>query len=252
MKELVIKDNALINASYHLDLVEQRLILLAIIEARERGEGIAEHSVLKVHASAYIRHFNVEKHTAYENLKAASKKLFDRYVTYRDKNPKNGRDRSFHCRWVDKIGYEEQSGLVYLRFTPDVVPLITQLEDNFTRYELEQISQLTSGYAVRLYELLIAWRSTGKTPIHELSHLREQLGLDTHEYKTMGDFKKRVLDLAITQINQYTDLTATYEQHKAGRTITGFSFTFKKKNPKKSPPKKTQHITALRSAVAKV
>ena len=40
MSELIVKDNALINASYNLDLVEQRLILLAIIEARENGQGI--------------------------------------------------------------------------------------------------------------------------------------------------------------------------------------------------------------------
>ena len=33
-KDLVVKDNALINASYNLDLVEQRLILLAILAAR--------------------------------------------------------------------------------------------------------------------------------------------------------------------------------------------------------------------------
>ena len=37
MSELVVKDNALMNASYNLDLVEQRLILLAIVEARESG-----------------------------------------------------------------------------------------------------------------------------------------------------------------------------------------------------------------------
>ena len=40
MSELVVKDNALINASYNLDLTEQRLILLAIVEARESGKGI--------------------------------------------------------------------------------------------------------------------------------------------------------------------------------------------------------------------
>ena len=37
MSKLVVKDNALMNASYNLDLVEQRLILLAIVEARESG-----------------------------------------------------------------------------------------------------------------------------------------------------------------------------------------------------------------------
>ncbi|MEG2846981.1 MAG: RepB family plasmid replication initiator protein, partial [Acinetobacter sp.] len=44
MAELVVKDNALIQASYTLDTVEQRLILLAIAEARETGQGITENS----------------------------------------------------------------------------------------------------------------------------------------------------------------------------------------------------------------
>ena len=86
--------------------------------------------------------FNINKETAYTVMKDASKGLFDRYVTYHDKNPKTGKDRSFHCRWVDKIGYEKDTGIVYLRFTHDVVPLITRLEQQFTSYDIEQISSL--------------------------------------------------------------------------------------------------------------
>ena len=229
MSELIVKDNALIQASYTLDTVEQRLILLAIAEARETGHGITENSLLEVHASSYINTFNVEKHTAYTVLRDASKSLFDRYVTYHDINPKTGKDRSFHCRWVDKIGYESQSGIVFLRFTQDIVPLITRLEENFTKYELQQVSKLTSSYAIRLYELLIQWRSAGKTPIFDLSIFRQQLGVEAHQYKTMSNFKTYVLDFALKQVNELTDITAKYEQHKKGRTISGFSFTFKQK-----------------------
>ncbi|MDM1782802.1 replication initiation protein [Acinetobacter indicus] len=229
MSELIVKDNALIQASYTLDTVEQRLILLAIAEARETGHGITENSLLEVHASSYINTFNVEKHTAYTVLRDASKSLFDRYVTYHDINPKTGKDRSFHCRWVDKIGYEPQSGIVFLRFTQDIVPLITRLEENFTKYELQQVSRLTSSYAIRLYELLIQWRSAGKTPIFDLSIFRQQLGVEAHQYKTMSNFKTYVLDFALKQVNELTDITAKYEQHKKGRSISGFSFSFKQK-----------------------
>ena len=229
MTKLVVKDNALVQASYTLDTVEQRLVLLAIAEARETGHGITENSLLEVHASSYINTFNVEKHTAYTVLRDASKSLFDRYVTYHDVNPKTGKDRSFHCRWVDKIGYEPKSGIVFLRFTQDIVPLITRLEENFTKYELEQVSRLTSSYAIRLYELLIQWRSTGKTPVFDLSIFRQQLGVEAHQYKTMSNFKTYVLDFALKQVNDLTDITAKYEQHKKGRTISGFSFTFKQK-----------------------
>ena len=229
MSELVVKDNALIQASYTLGLAEQRLILLAIIEARETGEGIDHSSLLRVHAHAYADHFDIDKGNAYDVVKEASKGLFDRYVTYHDKNPKNGNDRSFHCRWVDKIGYEKATGTVFLRFTADVVPLITRLENNFTSYEIEQVANLDSGYAIRLYELLIQWRIAGKTPVFELQDFRRKLGVEDTQYKTMSNFKKYVLDFAIEQINRYTDITAKYEQHKRGRTITGFTFTFKPK-----------------------
>ena len=51
----------------------------------------------------------------------------------------------------------------------------------------------------------------------------------------MGNFKSRVLDHAINEINDNTNITATYEQHKVGRKIAGFTFKFKiKTNPKKT------------------
>ena len=71
-----------------------------------------------------------------------------------------------------------------------------------------------------------------------LSDLRGKLGVENNEYEMMSDFKKRVLDIAINQINEHTDITVTYEQHKAGRVITGFTFSLKqKKQPKDVTPK---------------
>ena len=87
MKKEIVKDNTLVQASYTLDIVEQRLILLAIAEARETGHGITENSLLAIHASSYINTFNVEKHTAYTVLRDASKSLFKRYVTYHYNSP---------------------------------------------------------------------------------------------------------------------------------------------------------------------
>lgn len=231
MSELIVKDNALIEASYTLSLAEQRLILLAIIEARETGQGIDHSSLLHIHAHAYAEQFGIEKGNAYDVIRDASKNLFDRYVTYNDKNPKNDNDRSFHCRWVDKIGYEKNTGTVYLRFTADVVPLITRLEEHFTSYEIEQVASLDSAYAIRLYELLIKWRKSRKTPIFQLQDFRHKLGVEDSQYKTMSNFKQYVLDFAVKQINKHTDIKVSYEQHKSGRKIIGFAFMFEFKKP---------------------
>ncbi len=228
MRDLVVKDNALINASYNLDLVEQRLILLAIVEARESGKGINANDPLEVHADNYINQFGVHRNTAYQALKDACKDLFARQFSYQEKKA-NGNVRNVMSRWVSQIAYNDNEATVDLIFAPAVVPFITRLEEQFTKYELQQISSLSSAYAIRLYELLIQWRSAGKTPTIELQDFRKKLGVLDNEYLRMAHLKERVLELSIKQINEHTDITVKYEQHKRGRSISGFSFTFKQK-----------------------
>lgn len=233
MSNVIVKHNSLINASYALSLVEQRLILLAIVDARNSGKGISANNPLTITAKDYESQFSAHRNTAYQALKDACNNLFARQFTFSE--IKEGKERVVKSRWVSQIAYIDSVATVDLIFSPAVVPLITELERHFTQYELEQVAGLSSAYAVRLYELLIAWRSTGKTPIFELEEFRNRLGVIDGEYKLMHQFKQRVLDLAITQINNHTDIMASYEQHKKGRVITGFSFSFKFKktqNPK--------------------
>ena len=236
MADLVVKDNALINASYNLDLVEQRLVLLAIIEARESQKGINANDSLTVHASSYIQHFNVDKHAAYEALKNACDVLFSRQFSYQERN-KNGHIENVRSRWVSEIRYIDKEASVKLIFAPSVVPLITRLEQHFTSYEIEQVRHLSSRYAIRLYEMLIQWRSIGKTPIFEINNFREKLGLTIEDYPRIDNFKRKVLDFSVSQINEHTDILVGYGQVKAGRVITGFTFTLtQKKQPKDVTP----------------
>ncbi len=228
MADLIVKDNALINASYNLDLVEQRLILLAIIEARQSGKGINANDPLIVHAESYINQFNVHRNGAYKALKDACDDLFARQFSYQSRSEK-GNIQHHKSRWVSEIIYVEKEAVVKLIFAPAIIPLITRLEEQFTKYDIEQVSELSTAYAVRLYELLIAWRSTGKTPIIAIQDFREKIGVLDTDYPRMFDFKKRVLEPSIAQINEKTDIKVKVEQHKTGRNISGFSFKFKQK-----------------------
>jgi plasmid replication initiation protein len=226
---LVVKDNALINASYNLETAEQRLMLLAIMNARETGQGITADSKLEIHASDYAKHFNVSTDAAYKALKDAVNNLFNRQFSYVAEYKKTGKTGIVRSRWVSRVFYVDSLAILEITFAPDVVPLITRLEEHFTSYQLKQVSQLTSKYAIRLYEFLIAWREVGKTPQIELAEFRHKIGVEDNEYTAMNNFKSRVLEPAIKQINEHTDITATYEQHKRGRLISGFSFKFKQK-----------------------
>ena len=230
---LVVKNNSLINASYNLETTEQRLIMLAIMSARDTGQGITADSKLEIHASDYANQFNVTNETAYEVLKSAVNNLFERKFSYIAEYKKTGKTGIVRSRWVSRVFYVDTLAILEITFAPDVVPLITRLEEHFTSYQLKQVSQLTSKYAIRLYELLIAWREVGKTPQIDLAEFRQKIGVEAKEYERMHHFKARVLEPSIKQINEHTDITVTYEQHKKGRAISGFSFKFKPKQQAK-------------------
>lgn len=231
-KSLVVKDNALINASYNLELVEQRLILLSIIEARATSKGITPNDKLTITASSYMNHFNTNRNASYKALKEACNNLFERQFSFIERTEKG--DKVVRTRWVSQVAYLENEAMVELIFSPAVAPLITLLEKNFTSYELEQVSELNSKYAVRLYEVVIAWRSIGKTPMISIDELRDRLGVLDNEYQRMEVLKRKVIDFAIKQINEKTNIKLTYEQHKQGRRIIGFTFIVKQKANTKS------------------
>ena len=226
-KDLVVKDNALINASYYLSLTEQRLILLAIIQAR--AEKLTNSNEFKVRVSSYINAYGVQDATAYEAIKKATETLRTRYFTF--ERVVDGEPEKVVSNWVQSIAYAENSSYIKIKFTDAVMPLITQLEKHFTSYQLEQVKDLTSIYAIRLYELMMQWRATGKTQQIPIDELRYKLGIEPDQYQKMSNFKDKVLDFAIDQINEHTDIKASYEQHKEGqgRSITGFTFSFKQK-----------------------
>ena len=226
--EVVSKANALIESCYTINLVAQRVIILAIIEAREQGSMAEIGGIHHIKASDYERHFECDKTTAYRSLKSACESLYESEFVWTDKDTK-GRDKINKSRFVQRASYCEGGGYVEVMFGNDVIPLITRLSEQYTEYELKQIKDLNSTYALRIFEILMQWLSLGKTPPITIENLRTRLGIEEHQYKLMSDFKKRVLDHAIKEINDNTNITAAYEQHKEGRRIVGFTFKFKTK-----------------------
>jgi plasmid replication initiation protein len=250
-RDLVVKSNQLIQAVSNLSLVEIRLMQLAVVDARETGTGITTDTPLIIWANRYSKTFDVTLEAAYWALKEAARTLFDRQFTLYTIDTHTQKEKRITSRWVSQVAYVDDAAKLEIILAPAVVSEITRLESQFTRYYLEQTAPLTSAYAVRLYELLIQWREAAKLPMFELDHFRQQLGLSNNELFRMSDFKKRVLDLAVSQINEHTDITVTYEQHKAGRVITGFTFSLKQKKqlkdvtsqtkPKPKPSKNTDY-----------
>ena len=227
MADLVVKSNKLVQALQTLTLSESRLLQLAIVDARETGQGLSTDEPLELNALRYSKAFNVSPDAAYLALTEAEDSLFKRQFTITNEDGSVTKSR-----WIQDANYRKGEGRILVTLTRVVIEHVTKIdgfEQYFTSYHLRKTSEFKSVYAIRLYELLMQWKTIGKTPMFELNKFRSQLGIGINEYTRMEAFKRRVLDIAIDQINEFSDITIKYEQHKKGRTISGFSFNFKQK-----------------------
>lgn len=221
-KSLVVKDNRLVEASYRLELSEQRLILIAIVQARKNTPTTAD-SVLQVTAKDFAKTCGLDERSGYNRLKEAADSLFHKWVKIRSIHATTGKNAITTTRWVSSCTYVEQAGLVELQLAPKIIPYITDLESKFTSYQLKNVAQMTSTYAIRLYELLAQYKTVGAR-YFQIQRLKEFLGADEKSYERMDNFKRNVMKIAVDQINALTDLTISYVDRKAGRRVIGFEF----------------------------
>ena len=230
--ELVVKSNRLIEASYRLGLTEQRIILYAICRCREEEKGLFPNEPVIINAEAFIKQFpSVEKGSVYEQLKDAMDALYDRSVTLYETDADTGLPQVSKTRWISKASYVDGAGRIKIVFTSDVIKYITRLEEEFTSYQLEKVGRMTSAHAVRMYELLAQHKIIGNRTLN-LKLLRETLGVEPGEYKLTADFIRKVIEVAVDQINKHSDLTVSYKPVKTGRAITDFVFKIKSKDAK--------------------
>jgi plasmid replication initiation protein len=226
---VVVKSNKVVEASYKLSLYEQRILLACIAQIKLKEELLEdcqfEISAANIADLAKLEHLN----KVYQLLAEAADKLLTRQVIINDPDPDNPKIKQRKMNWMSHIDYLPGEGRVILQFSKGIIPYLSQLSREFTRYKLTCVTQFKSAYSIRLYELLVQWLSTGKRDV-EVDWLKKQFQVE-HNYPRVGDLKKWVIDVAKKEINEHSNIWVKYSQRKAGRTITHFCFEFGLKEP---------------------
>lgn len=231
---LVVKDNRLIEASYKLTEAEQRIMMMAIAWARINVvDELTTDTWIELQSKDYISLFETDDKNAYRQLKVAIKALASRKLMVEVIDPITSLPAILETDWVTNALYVEGAGLVRINLGKMIIPYIWRLEHRFTSYQIKSVKQLSGGYTVRLYELLLQYLIIGNRAF-QIDELREILDAQGKAYDRISNFKARVLDYAVEQINQLTDLLICYETVKTGRSVSGFIFTIKSKKKKAS------------------
>ena len=215
----VVKSNDLIqNTRYKLGLQEQKIILYCISKIKPTDTGFSKYEFdLKHLCDICGIDYNGKN---YQNFKNNIKKLSDNSFWL----SLNGDE--ILCRWVVKAKITRNETKVEITLDETLMPYLLQLKNNFTQYELQNVLLMKSKYSVRLYEILKsqAYKNKVRIPLVSLKQL-----LNTAEYKVYQNFKVRVIQPAINEINTLTDLNIEVIPIKENKTIIALDFIIEEK-----------------------
>lgn len=93
-------------------------------------------------------------------------------------------------------------------------------------------SRFKSSYGLALYENCIRYRGLPHTKWFDMELFRKLMGVPAAKYTVFRDFKRRVLDKSIEEMNTYSDMIVEPEIHREGRQVVKIRFLLKERAKK--------------------
>jgi plasmid replication initiation protein len=219
-KELEIRQhNALTNARYDYTELQQDLLFFIISKLRNGDkETIYQLDIMELSTLTGKRY-----NGAY--LQKATADMGSRMLEVEDAS-------EYQQIWMfQRIRYLKGQGIIEFDLTRHVLPFLFDLKNNFTSYELAAALRLTSKYAKRIYPLCSQWKDKGETKKYDIEEFKKMLGLlddkGNDKASRISDLKSKVLDIAVKQINEHTELHVSYTLEKKGKSFKNIVFTVK-------------------------
>lgn len=226
---LVTQSNDLVSASYIMSVSEKELLLACIskIDSRpNRPEQVTKQTkfTISIDTMKELFYKDTNKDNAYRDLKKSADRLFDREVTIKlDDN------KTLRTRFVSGIVFDPDQAQIIVTFAEDILPYLTELSVNFTKYRLHEVAELSSVHAIRLYELIIMWTNQYQYSKElDLNEFKEIMGVQ-NKYKQFGQLRERVIETAINEINEKTNYKVNVSYKKVRRSYVSLTLKFHKK-----------------------
>ena len=223
-RNYVCQANSLVGGKQALKLNSAKLIRAAIMQVVRDDEELKPYIIT---ISELAELLNVPKSNIYRDIDDITDDILNNPVYIREEVGK--KVRWIKIPWVTRCEYNSDIG-VALKLNDELKPFLINLKDHYTQYTLDSILVMKSVYAIRIYELLQSEIMTRILPRAgtdiELSveTLKECCGCESKAYKTFSNFRNRVIDIAVKEINEKTLYTLSYDYVKKGKSVIGLIF----------------------------
>jgi hypothetical protein len=211
--KFVTKSNKLIEANYKLGVVEQKVILCLASNIQPTDSDFKTYTLP---IKEFTNLLGLKGKPKYTELRKITKDLMQKVFEIRINK------KVIQVAWLSYVAYNESEGTIDIRFDPFLRPYLLELKREFTSYKLENVVQLKSSYAIRIYELLKQYEKLQERTFF-LHELRALLGVKDI-YPAYGNFKQRVLLPAQKELRKKTDISFELEEIKNGHRVEKINF----------------------------
>jgi plasmid replication initiation protein len=211
--------NALTTARYEMTACEMDIVfaLISMIRKDDRPGTVYSFHIQDLNALSG-REWN------YQRLMQSASKLRGREYHFEDEH------KIIQAGVLASSVYLKGDGTLELEISERMRPYLIDLKSNFTSYHLHSVFKLTSKYAKRIYQICSQWKDIGETKPYTIDEfkimlsLKDPKGIEPEQYAKFSTLKKYVLDIAVAQINEHTDLQIEYNLTKKGRSYDKIRF----------------------------
>ena len=220
---VVTKGNEIIQrARYDLSLTELKAFSFIVSKIKPEDK---EGEIYSFSINEYCKVLGIETNNGknIQTVKKSLKRLRDTsfYLTL-----ENGTETT--VGWLGKVWINSGSGKVKVRLDEDLQKHLVGLLErgNYTQYTLICTLPMRSAYSFRIYELLRSYVFQNKKQYcFELEDLKRKLVCE--HYDRFPDFRRKVLDKAVVEINKYTDIEVQWQPITKGKKVVEIGFTIK-------------------------
>jgi plasmid replication initiation protein len=212
-RNVVKQHNDIIGGKYNLNPNEIKFILTIVAQIKMEDEDFKPYTITKKELE---ERWGVELNEA--RLKEFADGILSKPFSIKRPPPDGSKKKSggfIAMNWFSSIEYKEHQAIIEASFDPKLKPYLLDLKGTFTTFNLGYALKFKSAYAIRIYQLIKQFEPKGyyRTKVADLQEILKV----PDSLKVYADFKRYVLNIALKEINQHSDLqVALIEQNQKG------------------------------------
>ena len=219
---LVVKANEIIQkARYDLNITELKILAFIISKVKPTDTELQSYK-FSVVEFCRVCGIDPENGKNYKHIKEILQGLRDKSFWVMDEN-----GAEVLVGWLQKARVYKGSGMITVKLDEDMRKYVIGLFSDFTQYELLSTLPMKSAYSFRMYELLKSY-AYQKRHTFKVDELKRQLAAEV--YTNFKDFRRKVIEVAVQEINKYTDLEVSWEPETFGRKVVEVTFDIQQRD----------------------